>query len=93
MSLLCREHVEAFVGKWRGESISQNRQWIDYEAEGFVEPVKSMVQLAMLAAVTPWQVDERRILIFRKYFPEERVLLSTLAWGSFTAARRIGTWM
>jgi AhpD family alkylhydroperoxidase len=93
MPLLCREHVEAFVGKWRGESISQNRQWIDYETEGFVEPVKSMVQLAMLAAVAPWQVDERRILMFRKYFPEERVLLSTLAWGSFTAARRIGTWM
>ena len=88
-----REHIEAFVGKWQGESVSQDRRWIEYETEGFGEPVKSMVQLAMLAAVAPWQVDERRILRFRRYFPEEHVLLSTLAWGSFVAAKRIGTWM
>ena len=93
MPLRCRKHVEAFVGKWWGESISQNKQWIDHETKGFDESVKSMVQLAMLAAVASWQVDERRILMFRKYFPGERVLLSTLAWGSFTAAKRIGTWM
>jgi hypothetical protein len=43
--------------------------------------------------VAPWQVDERRILRFRRYFPEENVLLSTLAWGSFVAAKRVGTWM
>jgi hypothetical protein len=36
-------------------------------------------------------VDEGRIFRFREYYPEENVLLSTLAWGSFVAAKRIGT--
>jgi hypothetical protein len=27
------------------------------------------------------------------HFPEEEKLLTALAWGSFTAARRIGTWL
>jgi hypothetical protein len=93
LSPKARGCVEAFLGKWRGDSLPPNTRWVDDETDGFEEPVKSVVQLALLTAVAPWQVDERRIFRFREFFSDEYLLLGTLAWGSFTAARRIGLWI
>ena len=61
--------------------------------EVFDEPEKSVAQLTLLAAVAPWQIDESSINRFRQYFPEDHLILSTFAWGSFSAARKIGTWI
>jgi len=91
--LQVRKHVVASISNWQGEPIAHSKRWIDNETKGFDEPAKSVAYLALLAALAPWQIDEYSILRFRQYFPDDHLLLSTLAWGSFSAARKIGTWL
>jgi hypothetical protein len=49
--------------------------------------------LALLTAIAPYQVDEEVIQRFRDYYPKDDELVGALAWSSFTAARKIGTWL
>lgn len=88
-----RKHVAAFINKWQGEPVGPGKNWIEYETRGFDEAAKSSAQLILLTSVAPWQIGEYDVLGFRKHFPDERLLLSTLVWGSFLAARKIGTWI
>ena len=91
--LQVRKHLTMFVSKWQGKPVPPDKHWISSETNQFNESAKSAAQLALLAAVAPWQIDDFTILGFRRYFPEDRMLLGTLAWGSFLAAKRIGTWI
>jgi hypothetical protein len=48
---------------------------------------------ACAAALAPHQIDATVIAAFRARWPADSALLGALAWPSFTAARRIGTWL
>ncbi len=87
-----REQVAGFVERWQGESIGVSKQWMETETCQLDEAQRSAAQLALLAALTPHQINERDILRFRDHFPDDTVLLGTLSWASFSVALRIGAW-
>lgn len=91
LPLRVRERVSSFVNKWQGEKFGISRSWVENETRGFNEASKSAAQLTLLTSMVPNQVDKSTVLRFKRNFPEDKLLLGALAWGSFTAARKIGT--
>ena len=83
------KHVQA----WNGVDPELGRHWVEQAVSEFDETSKAAGQLVLLTALAPYQVDEGIIHTFTTHFPEDDKLLGALAWGSFTAARRIGTWL
>jgi hypothetical protein len=49
--------------------------------------------LALLAALASYQVDEHVITGFRQHFPSDEQLISTAAWASYTATRKVASWL
>ena len=94
---LIPEHVQDCVVKyaqaWDGEDPGLGRHWVEEAINGFDDKSKDIARLVMLTAFAPYQVDERVVNSFTAHFVEDHELLGALAWGSFTAARRIGTWL
>jgi AhpD family alkylhydroperoxidase len=94
LSAEIRTCVQEYVQTWNGEASGLNRQWVEQAISGFNDNAsKAAGGLALLTALAPYQVDEGTVHVFRAYFPHNDKLLSVLAWASFTAARRIGTWL
>jgi hypothetical protein len=56
--------------------------------EGLDQAPQAEARLALLAALASHQVIEA----FRFLHPADSDLVGALAWASFAAARRIGTW-
>ena len=92
LSAEVRAYVQERVQGWNGETLRLNKQWVEQAISGFNDASKAAGQLALLAALAPYQVDEGIVLAFRVHFPGDDKLLGTLAWASFMAARRIGSW-
>ena len=86
---LVREHIAA----WNGEAPSLSRNWVEKAVTGPAEAEKPAARLALLTALAPYQIDEDTIAAFRAQQPEENKLIAATAWASFTAARRVGTWL
>ena len=78
---------------WDGKDPGFGRGWVEQAIYSFDERSKAAIQLVLLTALAPYRVDEGVIQTFTTYFAEDEELLGALAWGSFTAARRIGTWL
>ena len=93
LPLRVRDRVTDFVDKWQGETLGVSRSWVENVTRDFDETSKSAAQLTLLSALAPYQVDENLVLKFKQNFPEDSLMLGALAWGSFTAARKIGTWI
>ncbi len=88
-----RAHVEEELSKWFGETSELSLAWCEDALSQFSEPTASAARLAVLTALAPNRIDQETILSFRKQFSEDTKLLGALAWASFSAARRIGTWL
>jgi len=93
LPLRVRKRAADFVDKWRGETFGISRSWVEDVTRDFAETSKSAAQLTLLSALAPSQVDESLVLRFKRNFPEDELILGALAWGSFTAARKIGAWI
>jgi AhpD family alkylhydroperoxidase len=94
LSAEIRTFIQKYVQTWNGEAPGINRQWVEQAIDVFNDDAsKAAGRLALSTAITPYQVDEGTVHAFRAYSPEDGMLLSVLAWASFTAARRIGTWL
>ena len=81
LSAEVRAYVQERVQGWNGETLRLNKQWVEQAISGFNDASKAAGQLALLAALAPYQVDEGIVLAFRVHFPEDDKLLGTLAWG------------
>lgn len=88
-----RAYVKEKVDFWNGEFPESGRNWIEQAIQEFTGPSRAAVRLALLAAIAPCQIDDDVVHAFRKYFPEDSKLVGALAWTSFTAARKIGTFL
>jgi len=86
---LVRERVEA----WNGESAGLSRGWVEEAIVDLDEADRSAARLALLTALASYQVDEGVIEVFRTQQPGDDKLIGATAWASFTAARRVGTWL
>ncbi len=80
------------LSNWRGEHPPLSRQWLEDLVAPLNNQQKPAARLALLSARAAWQVDGSLIKDFRKITPGDKVLLQTVAWASFAAARHIAGW-
>jgi len=85
--------VEKAIASWHGEDMGLSQKWADNLITKLDRPSQSVARLALLSALAPYQVDARVIRQFRENHADDEALLSITAWASFTAARRIGSWL
>jgi AhpD family alkylhydroperoxidase len=88
-----RKRVMKQVQTWDGRDPELGRHWVDEAMNGLDEKSKAIGELVLLTALAPSQVDEGVVNAFTTHNIGEDRLISALAWGSFIAARRIGTWL
>jgi len=88
-----RECVVKHVQAWDGKDPKLGRHWVEEAMSGLDEKSKNIGRLVLLTALAPYQVDDIVVHAFVTHNNEDKKLLGALAWGSFTAARRIGTWL
>ncbi|MCP4164746.1 MAG: hypothetical protein GY759_02495 [Chloroflexi bacterium] len=60
---------------------------------GLADTDKPAARLALLTALAPHQIDEMIVDAFRAQQPGDDMLIAATAWASFTAARRVGSWL
>ena len=90
-----RNLVTARLTAWRGEEPGLSRSWVDNAIQALPAPQRPQARLALLAALASYQVDAR-VLDDARTQPGpagDETLVATAAWASFTAARRIGSWL
>lgn len=86
---LVREHIAA----WNGEAPGLSRNWVEKAVTRLAEAERPAARLALLTALASYQIDEATIAAFRAQQPGDDKLIAATAWASFTAARRVGTWL
>jgi hypothetical protein len=85
--------VRAHVASWNGEVSSLSRSWAEDALAGLDDTEKPAARLTLLTALASYQVDDGIINTFRAQHPGNDQLIAAAAWASFTAARRVGTWL
>ncbi len=88
-----RAHVEEELSQWTGRTSELSLAWCEDAISRFDEATEAAARLAILTALAPDRIDSGAIPAFRKHFPEDTKLLGALAWASFAAAKKIGTWL
>jgi AhpD family alkylhydroperoxidase len=88
-----RAHVQEEINEWSGRISELSLAWTEDAISRFDEATQDAARLALLTALAPYRVDESVVSAFRKHFPGDDTLVGALAWASFTAARKIGTWL
>ena len=88
-----RDCVVEQVQAWDGKDPELGRHWVEEAMSGLDEKSKDIGRLVLLTALAPYQVDEGVVNAFSTHLTGDDRLISALAWGSFTAVRRIGTWL
>jgi len=88
-----RAHVDEELSEWTGKTSELSLAWSEDAISRFDEATESAARLAILTALAPDRIEGKAVLAFRKHFPEDTKLLGALAWASFAAAKKIGTWL
>lgn len=88
-----RTLVQQELVNWNGEHKGLGRQWLEANLSGLPDRDKPIAKFALLAAFSPFQVDENLIQEFRMVRPEDRDLLGAALWSSMAAARRTCSWL
>ncbi len=88
-----RDCLQERINQWNGEDPGLGRAWVDAPAEPFDKASASAVQLGLLTALAPYQVDDGLVKAFISHHPGDERLVGLLAWSSYMAARRISTWL
>jgi AhpD family alkylhydroperoxidase len=88
-----RAGVREYVQAWDGKDPGLGRHWVERTINGPDEASKAAGRLTLLTAMAPHQVNGSVVHDFARHFPGDDKLLGALAWASFTAARRIGSWL
>lgn len=78
---------------WDGSDPEPRNALVTSGFEEYTGADKAASDLALSAALFPWRLTERDVTAFSNYYPGDKPLLAVLAWGSFSAARRIGRWI
>ena len=93
LSMEVRAHVQEELSQWTGKTSELSLAWAEDALSRFDEATESAADLALIVALAPDRIEEGTILAFRKHFPEDEKLVGALAWASFAAAKKIGTWL
>lgn len=90
-----RRLVTRRLTEWRGEEPGLSRAWVTSTIDVLPPLHRPQGKLALLAALASLQVDAG-VLDAARTQPGptgDEMLVSTAAWASFTAARRVGSWV
>ncbi|WP_274652746.1 hypothetical protein [Paenibacillus humicola] len=93
LTLEARTTVQHYIEDWDGKEPGISRNWAEQAVKPLTGPSKIAAKLALLTAVSPYQIDDDLIRDFRTVYKEDLQLLNVLSWSSFTAARKIGSWL
>ncbi len=85
--------VRNYVQAWHGEAMGISRRWVEDAVVEVKEEHRAAARLALLSALASYQVDAGVVEGFQSHYPEDAHLIAATAWASFTAARRVGTWL
>lgn len=88
-----RKAVHTSVQNWYGSDPGMASIWLDEAITHLTEKDKAAGRLALLTALAPWRVDETVVRAFSSSFPGDDRLIAALAWSSFVAAKRVGSWL
>jgi len=88
-----RTAVGNAIQNWNGSDPDTNEKWYENEIKRMDGAEKTAGRLAFLTAFNPYRVDQNTVRAFSEHFPGDDILISALAWSSFTAARKIGSWL
>ncbi|TLU82419.1 MAG: alkylhydroperoxidase [Chlorobium sp.] len=88
-----RTIVNHAVQEWQGNDQELDNRWCEEAIACLDDANKCAGRLALLTALAPWRVSETIVRDFSSYFAGDNLLVSALAWSSFSAARKIGTWL
>ena len=88
-----RTAVSNAVQNWKGSGPDNNEKWYENDIKRMEGAERTAGQLAFLTVFNPYRVDQSTVLAFSEHFPGDDMLISALAWSSFTAARKIGSWL
>jgi hypothetical protein len=91
------EEVRTFVGEriqtWDGETMGISRRWVEDAVIDIREEHQASARLMLLTALASYQVDSYVMEDFRSQYPDDAQLIAATAWASFSAARRVGSWL
>jgi len=90
-----RELVNERLADWRGEDPGISRVWVDDAIGTLATQHRPLGRLALLASFASYQIDTHVIEDARNHLEPaaDEALIAATAWASFTAARRIGSWL
>ncbi len=88
-----RDLVREKVAAWNGEDPGMSRKWVDEATGDLDERSTAAGRLALLTALASYQVDKDVVEAFRAHFPSDAQLVAATAWASFTAARKVASWL
>jgi AhpD family alkylhydroperoxidase len=88
-----RTLVASRIETWRGENPGLGRHWCEEAVATLPADERPRARLALLAAFAPYQVDDDVIADVRRGGADDDTLVALAAWASFTAARRIASWV
>jgi hypothetical protein len=91
------EQVRALVNEriqaWHGEAMGMSRHWVEDAVVEVKEAHRAAARLALLTALAAYHVDSSVVEGFRSHYSDDAQLIAAAAWASFTAARRVDTWL
>ena len=88
-----RDCVVKQVQAWDGKDQRLGRHWVKEAINGLDEKSKAIGRLVLLTALAPYQVDDGVVNAFTTHNIGDDRLIGALTWSSFTAARKIGSWL
>jgi AhpD family alkylhydroperoxidase len=88
-----RDLVMKELGDWHGEQRGPSRAWVEGPVSGLPMADRPAGRLALLTALSSYQVDRPVVKMFRASDPDDSALVELTAWASLAAARRVGSWI
>jgi hypothetical protein len=85
--------VNEYVQRWNGEALGLGRGWVEEAIVELKEEHCSAARLVLLTALASYQVDANVVNRYRAQYPDDAQIVAATAWASFTAARRLGSWL
>jgi hypothetical protein len=81
-----REFMTANLNRWDGSQMPLSRSWVEDETESLSGHDRDLARFALIVAKSATQMDEKLI---NKIHKSEEQFIRTLAWASFSGARRV----
>jgi hypothetical protein len=88
-----RDLVHHRLSTWDGEPPGLSRSWVHDAVAELPAADQAAGRLALVVALSSYQVDEGLVDAFRGTAPGDDTLIELAAWASMAAARRVSTWL